>query len=54
MDFRPEPLSNTITHLSVTVGNEARVDLVLIRSSLLHNVNHVVLMLTSIFKQNLH
>ena len=51
---RPEPLSNTIAHLSVTVGKEAGVDLVLIQCSLLHNVNHVVLMLTSIFKQNLH
>ena len=51
---RLEPLSNTIAHFSVTLENEAGVDLVSIQSSLLHNVNHVVLMLTSIFKQNLH
>ena len=47
---RPEPLSNTIDDFSVTLENESGVDLVLIQFSLLHNVKHVVLMLTSIFK----
>ena len=36
-------------YCTVTGGNEAGVDLVLIQPSLLYNVNHVVLMLTSIF-----
>ena len=34
--------------------NEAGVDLVLIQTSLLYYVNHVVLMLISIFKLNFH
>ena len=46
----PEP----IAHFTVTVGNEARVDLVLIQPFLLYYVNQVVVMLTSVFKQNLH
>ena len=36
-------------HFTVTGGNEAGVDLVLIQPCLLYYVNHVVLMLTSIF-----
>ena len=38
-----------IAHFTVTGGNEAGVDLVLIQPFLLFYVNHVVLMLTSIF-----
>ena len=38
-----------IIHFTVTGGNEANVDLVLIQPFLLYYVNHVVLMLTSIF-----
>ena len=36
-------------HFTVTVGNETGVDLVLIHCFLFYYVNHVVLMLTSIF-----
>ena len=39
-----------IAHSTVTGGNKAVVDLVLIQTFLLCYVNHVVLMLTSIFK----
>ena len=38
-----------IVHFTVTGGNEAGVDLVLIQPFLLCYVNHVVLMLNSIF-----
>ena len=38
-----------IIHFTVTGGNEANVDLVLIQSFLRYYVNHVVFMLTSIF-----
>ena len=38
-----------IAHFTVTVGNEAGVDLVLIQPFLLYYVKHVFLMLTSIF-----
>ena len=38
-----------IIHFTVTGGNEANVDLVLIQPFLLYYVNHVVFMLTSIF-----
>ena len=44
----------SIARFTVTGGNEAGVDLVLIQTSLLYYVNHVVLMLTSIFKHNFH
>ena len=37
-------------HFAVTGGNEAGVDLVLIQPFLLYYVNHVVLMLTSMFQ----
>ena len=40
--------SNSIAHFSVTVGNKAGVDLVLIQPFLLYYANHVV-MLTRIF-----
>ena len=43
-----------IAHFTVTVGNEAGVDLVLIQPCLLCYVNHVFVILNSIFKQNLH
>ena len=39
----------TIVHFTVAGGNEAGVHLVLIQPFLLYNVNHVVLMLASIF-----
>ena len=39
-----------IAHFTVTGRNEARVDLVLIHLFLLYYVNHVLLMLTNIFK----
>ena len=39
-----------IAHFTATGGNEAGVDLVLIQPFLLYYVNHVVLMLSSIFK----
>ena len=46
--------SNSIAHFTVTVGNEAGVDLVLIQPFLLYYANHFV-MLSSIFlKQNFH
>ena len=38
-----------IAHFTVTVGNEAGVDLVLIQPSLLYYVNHVFVILNSIF-----
>ena len=38
-----------IAHFTVTGENEARVDLVLLQPFLLYYVNHVVLMITSIF-----
>ena len=40
---------NTVAHFTVTDGNEAGVDLVLIQPFLLYYLNHVVLMLASIF-----
>ena len=44
-----------IAHSTVTGGNKAVVDLVLIQTFLLCYVNHVVLMVTSIFlKHNFH
>ena len=43
-----------IAHLTVIGGNEDGVDLVLIQPFLLGYVNHVFLMLTGIFEQNLH
>ena len=39
-----------IAHFTITGGNEAGVDLVLIQPFLLFYVHHVVLMLSSIFK----
>ena len=45
---------NWIAHFTVTVGNEAGVDLVLIQPFFLYHVNQVVVMLTSVFKQNFH
>ena len=42
-----------IAHFTVKGGNEAGVDLVLIQPFLLYYVNHIVVMLTSSFKQNL-
>ena len=52
--FHPETsevgtFSWSIVHFTVTGGNEAGVDLVLIQPFLLCYVNHVVLMLNSIF-----
>ena len=38
-----------IAHFTVTVGNEAGVDLVLIQPCLLYYVNHVFVILNSIF-----
>ena len=38
-----------IAHFTVTDGNEAGVDLVLIQSCLLYYVNHVFVILNSIF-----
>ena len=38
-----------IAHFTVTIGNEAGVDLVLIQPSLLYYVNHVFVILNSIF-----
>ena len=43
-----------IAHFTVTCGIEAGVDLVLIQPFLPSHVNHVVLMLNSIFERNLH
>ena len=43
-----------IAHFIVLDGNEGGVDLVLIQPLLLSYVNHVVLLLTSIFKHNFH
>ena len=42
-------LKTTIAHFTVTVGNEAGVDVALIQPYLLYYVNHIVVMLTSIF-----
>ena len=42
-------LENEIAHFTVAGENEAGVDLVLIQPFLLYYVNHVFLMLTSIF-----
>ena len=42
-----------IAHFTVKGANEAGVDLVLIQPFLLYYVNHIVVMLTSSFKQNL-
>ena len=50
-----QQLKLTIAHFTVTVGNEAGADLVLIQPCLLYYVNHVFVILNSIFlKQNLH
>ena len=46
--------TRAIAHFTVAGENEAGVDLVLIQPFLLYYVYHVFLMLTSIFKQNLH
>ena len=46
--------SDVIAHFTVKILNEAGVDLVLIQPFLLHYVNHVVLMLISIFEYNFH
>ena len=43
-----------IAFFTVTVANEARVDLALIQPFLLYYAKRVVVMLTSIFKQNFH
>ena len=43
-----------IAHFTVTAGNEAGVDLVWIQLFFLYYVNHVVLMLASIFEANFH
>ena len=43
-----------IVQFTVTGGNEAGVDLVLIQLCLLHYVNRVVLMLTSIFLSKIY
>ena len=43
-----------IALFTVTVANEARVDLALIQPFLLYYAKRVVVMLTSIFKQNFH
>ena len=45
---------NSHFHSTVKAENEAGVDLVLIQPFLLYYVNHVALMLTSIFKHNFH
>ena len=45
---------NLSSHFTVTGENETGVDLVLIQPFLLYYVNHIFLMLTSIFKQNFH
>ena len=44
-----QQLKLTIAHFTVTVGNEAGVDLVLIQPCLLYYVNHVFVILNSIF-----
>ena len=38
-----------MVHFTVTVANEAKIDLVLIQPFLLYYVNHAVLMLTNFF-----
>ena len=43
-----------IGHVTVTGGNEAGVDVVLIQSFLLYYVNHVFLIQTGIFEHNFH
>ena len=42
-------MTKLIVHFTVTGGNEAGVDLVLIQSFLLYYINHVFLVLTGIF-----
>ena len=54
MSLQTSNVLMTITHFTVAGENKAGVDLVLIQPFLLYYVNHVFLMLTSIFKQNLH
>ena len=53
-NFGGQQVRKLIAHFTVTVGNEAGVDLVLIQPCLLCYVNHVFVILNSIFKQNLH
>ena len=43
-----------IGHFTVMDGSESEVDLVLIQTFLLYNVNQVILMVISIFKDNFH
>ena len=45
----PRELKRSIAHSTFTVGNEAGVDLVLIQPCLLYYVNHVFVILNSIF-----
>ena len=47
-------VTTKIAHSTVTCGIEDGVDLVLIQPFLPSQVNHVVLMLNSIFERNLH
>ena len=47
-------IGQSIAHLTLTGGNEAGVDLVLLQPFLLYYVNHVALMLTCISKHNFH
>ena len=47
--FSQATLASQIAHFTVTVGNEAGVDLVLIQPRLLYYVNHVFVILNSIF-----
>ena len=49
MPYLPWKYVLCIAHSTVTGGNKAVVDLVLIQTFLLCYVNHVVLMVTSIF-----
>ena len=42
--------TSAIAHFTVKGGNEAGVDLVLIQPFLLYYVNHIVVMLTSMFQ----
>ena len=48
------PWYRPLAHFKVTAESEAGVDFVLIQPLLFYYVNHVVLMLTSIFKHNFH
>ena len=52
--FQNTTRKQLIARFTVTGGNEVGVHLVLIQTSLLYYVNHVVLMLISIFKLNFH